>query len=1822
MAASTSSSQVKVSSENPKYSKAVLLEAMKSVKDGQLSLNKASKIFGIPYATLGDKIRGRRPVDPTPKLLLTSAEEEHLATWIKEMARRGFGKTQSEIKDVVKQMLDRRNAKTRTPDNRPSKQWMASYFKRHPDTIVKTARSLVKEEQRLLTAANLQLWFSHMKTYMDNQDPSLLLSPDRLYSADDTNFSLCPKSQKLIADNTSEVVYNTISNTRTNITVHACVSAAGHYLPPLIIYPYKRMPQSDVLDGFDGAIMSHSRKGCITAEIFLSWLEEVFVPAVSDKKKPVALFLDGHASSTSLIEISEVCAQNEIVLYCLISHTSHSQLCQPLDQAFFGAIKSAWENEARRFMSIHGESVTAKTFASVLKKAWDATATAENAVSGFIKSGLFPFNPSKVCSSEKLAPSLTSTDQTSSESATAMSEQPSVSETLASPPAETEVSRNAALRFTDRPADRLEALKDLTSMTAEWGPITTEKMWTAYNAKSPQCDRDFHRLVTLVLAETPSAPSNAVTNRDKPCATLEGDMLKLPNFPKAPATQKKTFISSGINTVSSEEDGQELRTEGEKEQVIQDEKKGRVERQENKRIRKEEKKRRKEREGKSHGNQALFSSLHAAVSNGLPKESCQWRRSYGRAPRSVHLSASFVPYDADILPEEEEKTLVSRPYFHIYWTDCDMETYKQSGKDDIAEWHAALKARNIPDWLIVVVTGDDSRVKTKLLQRASVADKVKSDFCGKHTDRCIVLTEPNKLDSKSSESWSLFFQRLRTLLLEAFNRHLNKYEEGMRSRREKRNEPRWNYFSYFIVQEELAFMFEMLGLKEDALIQYDELDAMFDQFVENFASGETVQWLTPLIEPCTNWAGLSLSKPLDLDLRQQIKLNSASLLSFRNYLFSRQAALLFQMGRAWETAMRAMDYLYNTVVEVKLLEIEAPTGAMSCWVILSCLEVLHACDLHSPGQLDERFALYTANLWDFARKKLRELGQLCSLMPGLVPTSEQLSLVVDLVSGMVLSSESLCATDQSPVDKLRESLSSPSSFKKHYLEMCEQAMGTYKYISRFRSARLIGMELAEFYMKVNKPDKAENFLLDSIRMYQQEGWHRLADGTMVKLAQCQQLLEDADKYLKTSCHIACSQHVSEAERALYFQEMLMCLNKIHEDTIEMRASQAIFLEQIQLDSVSASLNDNITLTVIVNSNFPEAIMFDLIEISFSKCSEAEFQDYEVRQTATQQSASTPQRGNLHRRQPSGTHITLDKMSNFQPVTKTLPAAIDFQTYTERTKGRLVSCGTVCDRAHELLSRSDSSSSTGSPAPLFKGDYSKCFKLEEVTLKPGANALSFTTKVTEKGTFSLSQICLTVKCLELLKPLTSEAVYFKVISISPEFTLKPKHSSDFILGIEQEAELSFTSGSLNLRNPSSVAVTTSPFFSVTPSPVQLNSSDDAENSRERDREAEEDKDVSKEKQDIPQGREAGLTRGGMILAPMKAGSCQTMPVRVCMNMRREAEQDLISKVSVSVEGWQQTFHGDVKFVHPFQTCHKVYTSGKQKYFQIVISGTASMAHFTLTEPHLESPACRDVDLVLLNPPHQVLQVNQHQSVSLLWMLEANLSSLPSLDLSFSCQYSSSLDTTNSSITSSTDPGTASSTSTQLQPRVYHYSCSIHDFQTHYILSYGVSSIEEDKACTVGETAILDIKVKQLTDLDLSEGVKLAYTVKANGSIWAIGGKSSGFFTLKEGKHSIVLDVVPMQAGQLFFPLVTLYKCMDQVEDASQSEDESPESDDNDSSPLHGRSARPGREREGSLSQLPYRLLEFSEGQVFNESRSRQINVRPCASNSDIDVSLVR
>jgi len=162
-----------------------------------------------------------------------------------------------------------------------------------------------------------------------------------------------------------------------------------------------------------------------------------------------------------------------------------------------------------------------------------------------------------------------------------------------------------------------------------------------------------------------------------------------------------------------------------------------------------------------------------------------------------------------------------------------VEIYRQTTKDGIQSWLNLIKTCNVKEWLIILVEPADNKKANKLLPRSSVLDKIKNDFAQKQTERCVCLSDPSKLDSKSAESLHSMLHRIRQLLLASYSKTLTKFEENMRAQREKRNEIGWNFCHYFLLQEELAFVLEMLEVYDEALVQYDELDALFTQFVLN-----------------------------------------------------------------------------------------------------------------------------------------------------------------------------------------------------------------------------------------------------------------------------------------------------------------------------------------------------------------------------------------------------------------------------------------------------------------------------------------------------------------------------------------------------------------------------------------------------------------------------------------------------------------------------------------------------------------------------------------------------------------------------------------------------------------------------------------------------------------------------------------------------------------------------------------------------------------------------------------------------------------------------
>ncbi|KAI4805419.1 hypothetical protein KUCAC02_010036, partial [Chaenocephalus aceratus] len=429
------------------------------------------------------------------------------------------------------------------------------------------------------------------------------------------------------------------------------------------------------------------------------------------------------------------------------------------------------------------------------------------------------------------------------------------------------------------------------------------------------------------------------------------------------------------------------------------------------------------------GDQGLFTSLYTSLAQQLPREPMEWRRTYGRAPKMIHLEANFVQFKEELLPKDGNKALLTFPFLHIYWTDCcDTEAYKSTVKEDMMRWQNSLRTHGSADWVIIVVETNDTKKKNKtnILPRSSIVDKIRSDFCNKQNDRCVVLSDPLKDSSRSQESWNSLLLKLRTLLLMSFTKNLGRFEDDMRTLREKRTQPGWSFCEYFMVQEELAFVFEMLQQFEDALVQYDELDALFTQYVLNFGAGDTANWLGSFCAPVNNWSGLLLRRPIDME---EEGWGSSE---------GRPCTLLIFLLRPWEVTQRALELLHNCVQELRLLEVSVVEGALDCWVFLSCLEVLHriegCCD---QAQLAANCS-HTVGLWAYATDKLKSLGELCGSWP-------------ETVSSL-----------QSPYKKLKEALSSVDAFERHYLELSHAAMEMYRAISRLRSARLVGKSLAEF----------------------------------------------------------------------------------------------------------------------------------------------------------------------------------------------------------------------------------------------------------------------------------------------------------------------------------------------------------------------------------------------------------------------------------------------------------------------------------------------------------------------------------------------------------------------------------------------------------------------------------------------------------------------------------------------------------------------------------------------------------------------------------------
>ena len=318
------------------------------------------------------------------------------------------------------------------------------------------------------------------------------------------------------------------------------------------------------------------------------------------------------------------------------------------------------------------------------------------------------------------------------------------------------------------------------------------------------------------------------------------------------------------------------------------------------------------------------------------------------------------------------------PYVKLYLLRCDdKETYKETARKDVKQWirentfekesKSALKNQEHHDafeWMIVhvVLPGTQASSQPQSSKHISLNDtestdsvNSKSKWTGKSTSTIhdklradfsssklpipriaqVRILDPAKPPgalgpSDVEEQWRDFVDNLKASILKSFNTRVAQYEDDIREREAQRALPGWNFCTFFILKEGLARGFESVGLLEDALAVYSELELGLDAVVqqsrdENDLSGALLPYSKDLKSKIREaldqevhdsngdlstpqltqvLARDSSTSPFDAEkrrLRELILANDVSPLDIRTYIFTRQMEILLRQAKVSAT---------------------------------------------------------------------------------------------------------------------------------------------------------------------------------------------------------------------------------------------------------------------------------------------------------------------------------------------------------------------------------------------------------------------------------------------------------------------------------------------------------------------------------------------------------------------------------------------------------------------------------------------------------------------------------------------------------------------------------------------------------------------------------------------------------------------------------------------------------------------------------------------------------------------------------------------------------
>ncbi|KAJ9478612.1 ER to Golgi transport-related protein [Pseudozyma hubeiensis] len=386
--------------------------------------------------------------------------------------------------------------------------------------------------------------------------------------------------------------------------------------------------------------------------------------------------------------------------------------------------------------------------------------------------------------------------------------------------------------------------------------------------------------------------------------------------------------------------------------------------------------------------------------------------------------------------------------------------------------------------------------------KGNVLEKARADFNTSKKEHVVQLSRlppvpaaplsrPG-LHSMDPTIWAELLTKMREAASSTFTTTVEAQEHEIARCGITRGQQGWDFCSYFLAKDSLARTLEAVGLKDDAVGQYEDLEVVFGQAMQSGAVS-----FAPIGGDDENDDSLPLLDVNKKPYAELIRRREISLFDFRCYLFARKAALLGKMGRV-AAVMREAPLFISAVGRMLRRNGRLGSQFVESWIFSAALDVVEQCQAWliqrggqsvtaADDQLSPAFHSNKSELLDVARRQLDRMG----IEAGHLPASEPFAYAVagdTLETSMSTVSKERDlpplpdAADETAVDglglgpaavvtekrgssrpELQQAVASREHFDSHYLALCERILSGWKVASRTRDALHVRTILATLH---------------------------------------------------------------------------------------------------------------------------------------------------------------------------------------------------------------------------------------------------------------------------------------------------------------------------------------------------------------------------------------------------------------------------------------------------------------------------------------------------------------------------------------------------------------------------------------------------------------------------------------------------------------------------------------------------------------------------------------------------------------------------------------